>query len=701
MSFNKDRRFNDNSILTREECIEIYRRTTMGKRVAESLVNFAMSVEREINIQEAEPEVVEEFKKVSKELKQDNSIKSTLIMSRVMGVAGLFVAIRDKETLQEDHKIVPTFNEIDNYDIKFNVMDKLPLSGTVIETRPLSFNFLDIKKISIGTNTISKKRIALSMPNTPIYLENTSDLIPYSAPSVYYNMVRLLDEYEEAIYCLSILLYKAGVITYKYEPNGKMAGVKIDAEMRSKEIIDQIRNGQVLAVSNKTDLVDFPINNVSGLIQAIDKLEEAITKALNDTPASILFDKNLSHGLSEGTEDMKSVIMAIESFREEKLKPLYNLTDFYVMLVAWNNAFTKEIQLKYPEKYAGWTLDKMRRSWVESFSFEFGNLFPEPESEKLRKNSMYLDNLLKVKQLGGLTSDIQAELNESKIFNNDIELDETQAQNMGMESSFDSGGFEKQGFNKPPQADSIGGLKVDDAEFEEEHPRDEDGRFVKGNGKNDSKEEIKEEENKENNDNNAVGYKKNIQALPEDLRDIGEKLYSGKYKGGEFVEGITFVGKTKEDVIKEIKENLSELEASIFAYTYDDADKLNDAQVDKIVKLIDNSPMVNKPLYRGQKGCELQNLKVGDEMPMYKINSFSADKDTAEDFASIKGGKYPTIITINKPCKALNIQPLSYYTDSEEEYLVGDGYIVDEIREEELQGVKTKVITIKPKKESE
>lgn len=488
MSFNKDRRFNDNSILTREECIEIYRRTTMGKRVAESLVNFAMSVEREINIQEAEPEVVEEFKKVSKELKQDNSIKSTLIMSRVMGVAGLFVAIRDKETLQEDHKIVPTFNEIDNYDIKFNVMDKLPLSGTVIETRPLSFNFLDIKKISIGTNTISKKRIALSMPNTPIYLENTSDLIPYSAPSVYYNMVRLLDEYEEAIYCLSILLYKAGVITYKYEPNGKMAGVKIDAEMRSKEIIDQIRNGQVLAVSNKTDLVDFPINNVSGLIQAIDKLEEAITKALNDTPASILFDKNLSHGLSEGTEDMKSVIMAIESFREEKLKPLYNLTDFYVMLVAWNNAFTKEIQLKYPEKYAGWTLDKMRRSWVESFSFEFGNLFPEPESEKLRKNSMYLDNLLKVKQLGGLTSDIQAELNESKIFNNDIELDETQAQNMGMESSFDSGGFEKQGFNKPPQVDSIGGLKVDDAEFEEEHPRDEDGKFVKGNGKNNSKE---------------------------------------------------------------------------------------------------------------------------------------------------------------------------------------------------------------------
>lgn len=105
-----------------------------------------------------------------------------------------------------------------------------------------------------------------------------------------------------------------------------------------------------MAVSNKSDLVDFPINNVSGLIQAIDKLEEAITKALNDTPASILFDKNLSHGLSEGTEDMKSVVMAIESFREEKLKPLYNLTDFYVMLKAWNNAFTNIDTIKIPRK---------------------------------------------------------------------------------------------------------------------------------------------------------------------------------------------------------------------------------------------------------------------------------------------------------------------------------------------------------------
>ena len=159
----------------------------------------------------------------------------------------------------------------------------------------------------------------------------------------------------------------------------------------------------------------------------------------------------------------------------------------------------------------------MRRSWVESFSFEFGNLFPEPESEKLQKNSMYLDNLLKVKQLGGLTSDIQAELNESKIFTNDIELDETHAQDIGMESSFDSGSFEKQGFNNPPQVDGIGGLKVDDAEFEEKHKRDEDGKFVKGNGE--TKKE-KESNNKDLSEEEKQKNEKEIQEKIDKLKSI-------------------------------------------------------------------------------------------------------------------------------------------------------------------------------------
>lgn len=159
----------------------------------------------------------------------------------------------------------------------------------------------------------------------------------------------------------------------------------------------------------------------------------------------------------------------------------------------------------------------MRRSWVESFSFEFGNLFPEPESEKLQKNSMYLDNLLKVKQLGGLTSDIQAELNESKIFTNDIELDETQTQDIGMESSFYSRGFEKSGFNNPPQVDGIGGLKVDDAEFEEEHPRDEDGKFVKGNGE--TKKE-KESNNKDLSEEEKQNNEKEIQEKIDKLKSI-------------------------------------------------------------------------------------------------------------------------------------------------------------------------------------
>ncbi|MEI0525918.1 hypothetical protein R4K54_08330 [Brachyspira murdochii] len=159
------------------------------------------------------------------------------------------------------------------------------------------------------------------------------------------------------------------------------------------------RSGEVIAISSNSTIEDFPINNLSGLIESINKLEDDITKALNDTPASILFDKSLSNGFSEGDKDKETEISIIESFRENKLTPLYNLTDYYVMLKAWDSAFIDDMRYKYSE-YQDKTDSEIFRSWADNFSYQYGNLFPEPESITQDNNAKKFDNLLKAQQLG-------------------------------------------------------------------------------------------------------------------------------------------------------------------------------------------------------------------------------------------------------------------------------------------------------------
>ncbi|WP_297297640.1 hypothetical protein [uncultured Brachyspira sp.] len=233
---------------------------------------------------------------------------------------------------------------------------------------------------------------------------------------------------------------------------------------------------------------------------------------MNDTPASILFDKSLSNGFSEGDKDKETEISIIESFRENKLTPLYNLTDYYVMLKAWDSAFIDDMRYKYSE-YQDKTDSEIFRSWAENFKFEYGNLFPEPESVTQDNNAKKLDNLLKAQQLGANIADIQEELNESEIFKNEMELDSPPQGMDGMggtdaaddEAMFDyskNNSEDEANFNKPP---SVSGIKADTDAYsgqspnfkEEEHERDKDGKFTKKGSGEDNKQENKEETNNE------------------------------------------------------------------------------------------------------------------------------------------------------------------------------------------------------------
>lgn len=437
MSFFKDGK---NTILSYDECKDIYRTATLGKRIVEGLVNFAMSAEREIDIHKAPPEAVEKFKETAEVMKQQDAIKKTIYNSRIYGTGALFVAMYDEEEEKDDFTTKPTFEDAHKYKMKFTVLDPLNISGSRVDLDPLSFNFLEVIDVKVSSKSIPRKRVCVSHALEPLYLDSRTSLIPFSPPSVFYNMVKLLEQYDDAIKSIGDLLYKAGAIIYKYPAKGKFNGVSVDAIEMSKKILEQKRSGEVISISADSTIEDFPLNNLSGLIESINKLEDDITKALNDTPASILFDKSLSNGFSEGDKDKETEISIIESFRENKLTPLYNLTDYYVMLKAWDSAFIDDMRYKYSE-YQDKTDSEIFRSWADNFTYKYGNLFPEPESVTQDNNAKKLDNLLKAQQLGANPADLQEELNESEIFKNEMELDSPPQGMDGMEGSEDDEGM--------------------------------------------------------------------------------------------------------------------------------------------------------------------------------------------------------------------------------------------------------------------
>ena len=679
MSFFKDGK---NQILSYDECKNIYRTATLGKRIVEGLVNFAMSAEREIDIHKAPPEAIEKFKETADEMKQDEAIKRTIYNSRIYGTGALYVAMYDEEKEEDDFTTKPTFENAHKYKMKFTVMDPLNISGSRVDLNPLSFHFLEVIDVQVNSKQIPKKRIAVSHALEPLYLDSRTSLIPFSPPSVFYNMAALLNQYDDAIKSIGDLLYKAGAIIYKYPAKAKLNGVTIDAITASKQILEQKRSGEVISISSDSTIEDFPISNLNGLIDSINKLEDDITKALNDTPASILFDKSLSNGFSEGDKDKETEISIIESFRENKLTPLYNLTDYYVMLKAWDSAFIDDIRYKYSE-YQDKTDGEIFRSWAENFKFQYGNLFPEPESVTQDNNAKKLDNLLKAQQLGANQADLQEELNESEIFKNEMELD-AQPQGMGgmggTDAANDEEVFDYTQNDSTIKADSDNNFK------EEEHPRDEDGKFTKGSGKDNNNSET--ESSKQSKDNEITNYESlKLNKTQEDriFEDNGEPgQYYNTYQD--------LKERLKDDPEDELaleeweEEDYAPIEEAFFKWALGDY-KFTEEERDTIGVLISESEPTSD--YEPERvvptnsdlAKELKSMAIGDEFS-FKEASFSAFSlgSGGKDGEALKLGN-GIRIKVDGKCQAISLIPYSPY--EEMELKLGGNYKLVKVVEDE------------------
>lgn len=411
-------------------CQDIYTYWGLGKRIAHALPRFAMSAPREILIQDAEPEVVAEFIKTAENLKQDDMCSRAAIFCRIYGMAGLFVAYSKKNSF--DKKDIKDKRNIENLTIKdvqdgkitFNAMNPLNLSGSTFNQDALSTKYQKPERIIVAGETVGSRRATIIQNSEPIYLRFATSTFTFSGISVYQNMVRLIKAWHRAVISLERMATKGSSIVFKDGIRGKMGGIQADAARSSLQRIKDMENDGAVSIDKDGDVTFFPLTGVQEVDTILKGLEREIMMAQDDTPLAILLDKSLSNGLSEGSEDMKAVIMAVNNFRKDFLTPLYNLTDPYVQAVAWSDSFIISIAKQYPEKYAGgYTVQQIRQMWQESFSYKYGNIYPESEKEIQETNKIILENIKVVSDMGGNSADIEKEIQERKIFKNNITID--------------------------------------------------------------------------------------------------------------------------------------------------------------------------------------------------------------------------------------------------------------------------------------
>ena len=160
----------------------------------------------------------------------------------------------------------------------------------------------------------------------------------------------------------------------------------------------------------------FNLNGATEVTNMIESILSAFCIAISDTPKSILLDEKMSSGLNEGEADLKSSIMAVDSFRHEILSPLYNYLDTFMQKLAWTDDFINEMKLKHGELYNAMSLQEIRNKWIQDFKFTWENI-QKPSPDELAKEKVALiDNLLKIKDLGVDTSELIEELNASEYF---------------------------------------------------------------------------------------------------------------------------------------------------------------------------------------------------------------------------------------------------------------------------------------------
>lgn len=406
--------------LTYLECRDIYRYWPLGKRIASALPNFAMSAQRKFLVRNAPREVNEKLSEVANELDLDEAVKKTAIYARIFGLASIFVATRNKKP--SDHL---SYKDIQANGLTLNVLDPLSMGGSIqIDNDSLSPTFGEPIKIKIQGKGINPQRIKVVFNDIPLYYKFNPSSFSFSGPSIYQNMTLLIRAWNRGIIAMQRLATKAAAMVKTTKDGPNVTGFGLRAAEYNLSLIRSIENDGIASIRNGDTLEFFNLTGVTEVDAIIQQMNTGLMMALSDTPSGILLDKNLSVGLNDGTEDMKAILMAVDNFRFHTLKPLYSFVDKFLCYKAFTGDFIMAMVEEYPDLYRGKSATDVLTEWLQNYTFEWGELYPQNENEKADTESKLLDNLIKIQALGAESSSLGEALNQLGLFETDFVLKE-------------------------------------------------------------------------------------------------------------------------------------------------------------------------------------------------------------------------------------------------------------------------------------
>ena len=397
--------------LTYQECRNIYRYWPLGKRVASALPNFAMSAGRSF-ISEL-PEVNDALEKAAESMSIENVVNRTTIYSRIYGLSFVYLASDDKK--RETEAI--TYEDFHNGTrLKFNVLDPLSAGGSItIDNNSLSPMFGMPIGLRVKGRAVHTKRIHCCYNDIPLYFKFNPSSYSFSGPSIYQNMTLVIRSWNRTVIALQRIATKAASILVKRKDSSNVTSLQLKAINRNLSLIREMENDGIAALRVGEEAEFFQLTGVSEIDAICNRLNSMLMMALSDTPSGILLDKNLSTGLADGDNDMKAILMSVDRFRKDILTPIYRFLDKFICYKAFSPEFLEELKELYPDKYRDKSTNEILNELIDSYNFKYNDLYPQTQNEQADTASKYLDNLTKIKELGGELSGIEEAINNYEI----------------------------------------------------------------------------------------------------------------------------------------------------------------------------------------------------------------------------------------------------------------------------------------------
>ena len=377
-----------------ELCKLIYLFHPLGMKMAETPISIAMSQGRERIVQDAPPEVVEEFDRQWKEIKADYYIQDLMRLSRVYGISSLVIGIGDIKS-NEPLKLDNLWRE----KVWFTVLDPLNTSGSlVLNQNPTDPTFN--KPVTVRTNgeVFHPTKFCVMMNESPVYIAYTSSAFGFVGRSVYQRALFPLKSFVRSMLANDMIQTKLGVLIAKQKSPGSvidrtvgiLAGIK-------RAFVKEAQTGQVISIDTTEDIQTLNMMNVdnAGTYSRTNIIKDIASAA--EMPAKLLDNETLVSGFGEGSEDAKNIAKYIDKVRKD-MEPAYEFAERVAMYKAWNPEFYKLIQQQYPDGYGSRSYEDAFSEWRDNYTVKWPSLLTEPESETIKVEETKLNATVAVLQ---------------------------------------------------------------------------------------------------------------------------------------------------------------------------------------------------------------------------------------------------------------------------------------------------------------